>query len=220
MIKKFKFSVFIGVLFMCLMPLTAGAYFINYDYTADGNNFTSPYSVTVENFNGGLSAGWTWTGSYEIVNGSLEGKYSAPGGIDGATKDLTDYVTAPRSDSSGSGSVRVTGLPVSNYFGLWWGSMDTYNTLTFYNGDLVVATITGTDVAVGNDANGNQIIPATNHYVNFLGLPNFDSFEMSSSQFAFEADNIAVGNVPIPPALWLLGSGLLGLIGIRRRFKK
>jgi len=26
-----------------------------------------------------------------------------------------------------------------------------------------------------------------------------------------------VGTVPIPPAVWLLGSGLLGLIGIRRR---
>ena len=26
--------------------------------------------------------------------------------------------------------------------------------------------------------------------------------------------------VPIPPTLWLLGSGLLGLVGLRRRFKK
>jgi hypothetical protein len=26
--------------------------------------------------------------------------------------------------------------------------------------------------------------------------------------------------VPIPGAVWLLGSGLIGLIGIRRRFKK
>ncbi len=26
--------------------------------------------------------------------------------------------------------------------------------------------------------------------------------------------------VPIPPAIWLLGSGLFGMIGIRRRFKK
>jgi hypothetical protein len=26
--------------------------------------------------------------------------------------------------------------------------------------------------------------------------------------------------VPLPPAIWLMGSGLLGLIGIRRRFRK
>ncbi|MDY6950660.1 MAG: VPLPA-CTERM sorting domain-containing protein [Thermodesulfobacteriota bacterium] len=25
--------------------------------------------------------------------------------------------------------------------------------------------------------------------------------------------------VPVPPAVWLLGSGLIGLVGIRRRYK-
>jgi T5SS/PEP-CTERM-associated repeat protein len=30
---------------------------------------------------------------------------------------------------------------------------------------------------------------------------------------------IPVGNVPLPPAVWLLGAGLLGLIGIRKRLK-
>jgi hypothetical protein len=29
-----------------------------------------------------------------------------------------------------------------------------------------------------------------------------------------------VSAVPIPPAVWLLGSGLLGLVGLRRRFKR
>ena len=219
MIKKLRFSVFIGVLLMCLMPLTAGAYCKNYDYIADGNNFTSPYNVTVEDFNGTLA--WTWTGSYGIVNGSVDGKYSAPAGIDGATKDLTDYVTVPKSDTNGSGSVMVTGLPDSNYFGLWWGSMDAYNTLAFYfNGVATGESFTGSDVTAGGSANGAQTGFVTNHYVNFFDLETFNSFEMSSTQFAFEADNIAVGNVPIPAAIWLLGSGLIGLFGIRRRFKK
>ena len=40
---------------------------------------------------------------------------------------------------------------------------------------------------------------------------------MSSSQFAFEADNIAIGVVPEPLTLILLGSGLLGLFGLRRK---
>jgi hypothetical protein len=30
-------------------------------------------------------------------------------------------------------------------------------------------------------------------------------------------DDLEVNPVPIPAAVWLLGSGLLGLIGIRRR---
>ena len=221
MFKKLRFLVFTGVLFICFMPLAAGAYNINYDYIADGNNFTSPYAVTVEDFEGSL--GWTWTGSYAIVNGSVDGKYSAPGGIDGVNKDLTDYVTVPKYDTSGSGSVTVTGIPISNYFGLWWGSMDTYNTFSFYDGVNLVLTLTGSDVAVGN-ANGNQTAPATNHYVNFLDLPDFDTVVLSSSQFAFEADNIAIGRnpsrVPEPATMLLLGLGLVGLAGVRRKFKK
>jgi hypothetical protein len=27
-------------------------------------------------------------------------------------------------------------------------------------------------------------------------------------------------NVPLPSALWLLGSGLIGIVGVRRKFKK
>ena len=33
-------------------------------------------------------------------------------------------------------------------------------------------------------------------------------------------DGVSASTVPIPPAVWLLGSGLVGLIGIRRRFRK
>ena len=45
-------------------------------------------------------------------------------------------------------------------------------------------------------ANGNQTAPFTNLYVNFLDLPRFDSFRLTSPQYAFELDNIAVGRVP------------------------
>ncbi len=33
-------------------------------------------------------------------------------------------------------------------------------------------------------------------------------------------DNITLNSVPIPGAIWLLGSGLLGLLGIRRKLNK
>ena len=38
--------------------------------------------------------------------------------------------------------------------------------------------------------------------------------------YAFAVRTGDVGPIPIPSALWLLGSGLIGLAGFRRRFKK
>jgi len=101
------------------------------------------------------------------------------------------------------------------YFGIWWGSMDAYNTLTFTLGGTTVASYTGADIAsllILNPPLGNQTSGYTNAYVNFVGLPAFDGFKMSSTQFAFEADNIAIGNVPEPTSLILLGSGLLARV--------
>lgn len=200
------------------------AYIITDDYIAVGNQYTSPYYATVEDFESGSlgSLAWTWTGSGAVVTGSVSGQYSAPGGVDGINKDDTYYMTVPVPYDSGNGSIRVTDLGgVYNYFGLWWGSIDNYNTFTFYKDNAVVLSFTGTDVTAAGTDDGNQLDTGSNHYVNFLDLPDFDSFEMSSTKYAFEADNIAIGydpsRVPEPATLLLLGFGLLGLAGLRRK---
>ena len=221
--KKYLNLFIVGVLLLGLSGV-ASAYTINTNYIADGNEYTSYYQATIANFD--TSFPWNWDGNYEIVQDSVSGKYSAPGGIDGVNKDTSKYVTVPAPTTvGGSGYVEVTGLPESNYFGLWWGSIDTYNTITFtFDGASTGESVTGSVVLGVGTPSGDQLAIGSNHYVNFLDLKLFNGFIMSSSQFAFEADNIAIGKdpspVPIPAAVWLLGSGLLGLVGIRRRFKK
>lgn len=49
----------------------------------------------------------------------------------------------------------------------------------------------------------------------------YEPHETSGGNEETALDNIAVGNpVPLPGAIWLLGSGLLGLIGLRKRTSK
>jgi len=204
--------------FLLVFGLTgvAHATTINYLYDVDGNNFTSPYSgVTVETFDES-SLLWNWTGNGQILTGDVTGVASAPFGV--SEKDTTRYVSVPLNANNEPQSVNVSNLlGTYNYFGLWWGSVDTYNTLTFYNGSTEVASFGGTAITTPNAANGDQTAPSTNLYVNFLNLPWFDSFMMTSTQYAFEADNIAIGRVPEPTTLLLLGFGLLGLVGLRRK---
>lgn len=195
----------------------ANAVSINYDYAKNGNEFTSPYSgVIVEDFEA-TDELWSWSGNGAIVLGT-DTEASAPFGV--YERDASWYVTVPDNVNSPP-TVATAVLPgYYNYFGLWWGSVDDYNTLSFYDGNTLVASFTGSAITSPNAANGNQTAPTTNLYVNFLDLPAFNKFSMSSTQYAFEADNIAIGNVPIPGALWLLGSGLVGLLTVRRKFWK
>lgn len=222
----------IAVVVIMLNTIIVNAYTIDYSYALNGTEFTSKFSGTLNDFklltfnnvspgdinssNTKNSLPWTWTGDATIVNGSISGKYAAPYGV-GAV-DASNYISVPNPVSNGSVMVQLGHL--YNYFGLWWGSVDGYNTLSFYNGNTLVASITGQDATRASAANGNQSAPSTNLYVNIFDLPSFDSFQMKSTSYAFEADNIAVGNtmpVPEPSTMVLIGLGMFCIVIYSKR---
>lgn len=225
---KKLFVAFSVVLLVLGITGAVSAINITYDnsYRLSDDTLTTPYDwATVETFDNS-SLLWNWTGSGKVVSGAVISRYAAPfnNSLMNAA-DQTNYVTVPDPESDGSDFYTADLGGTYNYFGLFWGSVDTYNTLSFFSNGSEVASYTGSAITYPNPANGNKTAPSTNLYVNFFDLPEFDSFVMASTDFAFEADNIAIGNAPIPtpePATMLLfGTGLVGLAGFgRKKIKK
>jgi hypothetical protein len=159
-----------------------------------------------------LDGGATFSGSGVVMNNGSQGSlglYATPYG------DATNYMAV-----LGGGSEEIAFSALKSSFGLYWGSVDTYNSLAFYNGDTLVATISGADVAPPMTANGGQTDYASNGYVLLSALPQFDRVFATSSSNSFEFDNVVAGTSAIPePSTWamlLLGFAGLGYAGFRR----
>ena len=212
---------------------TASATTINFLSTDSAANKTSAYTYfddfLLETFNDAnlgvmpstsLDQPWTWSAGGSIVTGSLSGVYAAPYGE--SAPDATNYLSVPNSDRTTS-SVTAGLLNTYNYFGLWWGSVDAFNTLSFYKDGSLTESFSGADVKFAYATFGDQTSSGTNVYANFMDLGEFDTFTLTSTSMAFEVDNIAVGNsspVPEPATMLLFGTGLVGVAGLRLRKKK
>lgn len=119
-----------------------------------------------------------------------------------------EYVGIP-----GGSSLTFTFAGPATYFGLLWGTVDDFNTATFYNGDTVVGTFSGSDVLDPPDATSAV-------YANFFAVDGtFTSVVLTSSGNSFEFDNVRVAATPLPAALGLFGLAVTGMgaFGLRRR---
>jgi len=78
-----------------------------------------------------------------------------------------------------------------------------------------------TGVAISNITSSIGGLFAVGGYVSSLNSPLLDEFLFSGTSNQLGTVNLLLETtaVPIPPAIWLFGSGLLGLIGISRRKK-
>ena len=177
--------------------------------TFDESNITAQTFGTIAPYSTGpfTEGGATFSGSAVIMNNegqASNGLYAEP------YNDTTNYMAV-----LGGGAETIAYSAPKTSFGLYWGSVDTYNILQFLNGSTVVAGITGANVTPLMD-NGGQSSYASNGYVLISGLPAFTSVVMTSSSNSFEFDNVAAG-APEPSTWAMLGIGFVGLASFATR---
>jgi hypothetical protein len=171
--------------------------------------------VTTINFNDNTIGTYTVTpglANYMIFPNSVSGQTAQPFQI------TSNFLSVPNPVSSGRAEF---GLGADyNYFGLYWGSIDTYNTLSFWNNGMQVASYTGSQVAPLL-ANGGQSGFDSNRYINFFftGSDMYDTVRFVSNGLAFETDNHSFGVVPEPAIIAIFRLGLLGLGFTRRKIR-
>jgi hypothetical protein len=190
------------------------------DNNTGGGAVTGPSAINGANIVMG-GAGWTRTVTADLIAGdSMETIV--------CSNCLAGHVTMAGGSSNGIGTYTYTGsaIDMSGYTGLVfdWGA-----DLAGAGVDIIVGDGTFTSTAAswsglaatGGSAPGNLVTQATMS-INWGAV---SSSAVTSLQFVVTGvqnmdsiiDNISA--VPVPAAVWLFGSGLLGLVGIARRKK-
>jgi hypothetical protein len=167
---------------------------------------TSPGAVTY-NFNGG--SGPITGGSPLFTSGSGPG-YAAP------YNDTTGFVSVGTTVDPATSTFT---LPAGtfNYLGLYWGSIDGYNSINITDAGGFTTTIDAATYSILNPANGDQGLGGS-AYVNIFDSYAITSVTFTSAQQAFEFDNLTVAAVPEAStwAMMVLGFLGLGFLGYRR----
>jgi hypothetical protein len=129
--------------------------------------------------------------------------------------DTTQYASVGTLVTPGNST--LTSSFSGNYLGLYWGSIDLYNSITITDSGGFTTVINAANYSVLNPANGNQGLGGSN-YVNIFDSFNITGIKFTSDQKAFEFDNLTIAAVPEAStwAMMILGFLGLGFLGYRR----
>jgi len=94
-------------------------------------------------------------------------------------------------------------------------------TLTDFEFPLAMVS-TGMSVTTATDLKGNLTVPGSFLFEATQGeayFVSFFGFADTSTSFPLGQYGIEISQVPVPSAVWLLGTGLIGFVGLSRRKK-
>ncbi|MDX2231363.1 MAG: PEP-CTERM sorting domain-containing protein [Leptolyngbyaceae cyanobacterium bins.349] len=157
-----------------------------------------------------------------LVQGSVSSQHATPFG------NTSRYLTISNRNANvvgNTGSVTLNFAQALDYFGLYWGSVDTYNFIDFYSGGSLLRTFGGGDIST--TARGSWTGASDNLYVNFFASAgqSFDRIVLRSNGTAFESDNHAYREsssaaVPEPATMTGIALAGAGFAAVRRKKQK
>ena len=185
-------------------------------------NFTTPFPYDTNGYGPGESLVWDFD-AVANPNFSYTGMtYSGP---------VPNIAAPPFGDTTTYGAAQPASyaLPFADAefsilsgqltsLSFYLGSLDDYNTISFYSGATLIESFTGTDLTIPDPANGDQASGNTNrrYFFTFGAADNVNRVVFNTTTPAFEFDDIAaaVSGVPEPStwAMMILGFGLVGFM--------
>jgi hypothetical protein len=164
--------------------------------------------------------------SYDPTNSTATASYGGLFAYNGLARQITTGLSIPYSvaytgaASPGTTATAYAFSAVDVLFSTYSASRPTYglnpNTGLSEKGYYTVSQIifVATDAILANGQTG------TNANSGSINLGNVALYKGDAGFFTFYAQTDTSATVPVPAAVWLLGSGLIGLAGIRRKFSE
>lgn len=172
-------------------------------------------------YDGTTPAGATWTPSSPKVTpppGNINSVFQSPFNNTGdlLTTSYFSVFSAAANGGTTSPATLTLGTPLSAIT-ILWGSIDSYNTIEFFDGATSLLSLTGQQLLGKPNTGSYEEVALVNF--DFAGdLDTFTSIKFSSGKAAFEF--ALQRDVPEPGSLALLGLGLAGLAAASRRKQK
>jgi hypothetical protein len=163
-----------------------------------------------------LETGYALSGSAVLFTGSASGVSAAPA-TGAGTADTTQYLSVQ------GGQTAFLDTPLLRSISFYVGSLDGFNSFTFYlaNGSTQVITGAMLDALPQTDANGNQTGFTTNGRVTFSFDSAISGLELASGTNSLEVSDVgAVAAVPEPGAWAMMIFGFGGVGGLLRHRRR
>ena len=170
-------------------------------------------STAVETFDAPASAGFSFSAltagtatTSGLFTGSTTGVVAAP------TGDTSEYFAALGAGGTNHGVGTLTSTTPISSLSVEIGSLDSFNTVSFFSGGTLVESLTGTEISP------TLVDTSTTAYYDFTDTSGtFDSVSFSSDPHnALEIDNIGISAAPEPSTWAVVVLSAFGLCTLNR----